>query len=136
EMEQGIDKFRKVTSERLATLRLQSDLVAIAKGETAKAIPLWFVLPIGAGWKLLDGFCFHWGVRVFQRQSHRILVLPSPSGRRAGDEGLADTAHLNPHPNPLPTGEEDMPQSCLTSNMARVEIASAPKPAASISRPT
>src|SRR5438067_2015265 len=34
-----------------------------------------------------------------------IVILPSPAGRRAGDEGIVVYLSLSPHPNPLPTGE-------------------------------
>ena len=46
----------------------------------------------------------------FGRRGSKSALLPSPFGRRAGDEGLAGVS-LSPDPNPLPKGEGETQRS-------------------------
>src|SRR5437667_6557639 len=49
----------KITRQRLTGLRLQMNLLTIAKRNTAKAIPLRLVLPLVASRNFVDRPCFH-----------------------------------------------------------------------------
>jgi len=64
-----LDQVGKVAGQRLACFRLQLDLAAVAKNETAKAVPFRLVLPFRAGRDSRDRSRFHrreWG---FERKS-------------------------------------------------------------------
>ncbi len=43
----GFDQFREISPERLAGFGLQHDLIAVAEGETAEAVPLGLIQPAG-----------------------------------------------------------------------------------------
>src|SRR6516165_11822836 len=43
----GGNQFRKISSQRLARLRLQINFATIAKKEAAEAVPFGFILPVG-----------------------------------------------------------------------------------------
>src|SRR4051812_13389858 len=63
------DDIGKITSERLARLRLQENLIAITKGNAAKAVPFRLVLPFVAHGNFVDGTGFHrWQWRLHARK--------------------------------------------------------------------
>src|SRR4051812_14416391 len=65
-----IDQFGKISSQGLSGFRLQRDFVVVAKGETAKTVPLWFVLPIGAVRDFVHAQRLHWREGRLDRQVH------------------------------------------------------------------
>lgn len=57
-LERG-NHVREVTRERFAGFRLEENFIAFPKGETAKAIPFRFVLPLCALGNFIHGTRFH-----------------------------------------------------------------------------
>jgi hypothetical protein len=52
-------QLRKVAGERLSRLGLHVDVLSVAKGQTAKSVPFWFVLPRASGRQLVNGEGLH-----------------------------------------------------------------------------
>src|SRR5205809_4727052 len=77
QLQEARHDFWKVSSQRLAALRLQVDLRAIAKSDAAEAVPLRLVLPVVTSGVLLNRLRFHRQVRLFQRQRHAFKSLRS-----------------------------------------------------------
>ncbi len=72
-----INQFREISRERLSAFRLNRDLVAVAKNNRAKAVPLRLELPSVAFRKLLDTVRFHRRVRWADGKRHFFLnILP------------------------------------------------------------
>jgi hypothetical protein len=71
ELADRVDQFGIVAGERLPRFRLQLDLVAVAKCQAAKAVPLRLVLPLLAGRDVVDRQRFHRRQGGMQRQNHR-----------------------------------------------------------------
>ncbi len=66
----GLDQLGIIAGQRLARLRLQLDLVVIAKHQATKAVPFRLVLPFVAGRDLVDRQSFHRREWRTKRQSH------------------------------------------------------------------
>ena len=70
ELARRLDDLREVARERLAGLGLQLDLIAVAKHQTAKAVPLRLVLPLAAMRHFVHGQSFHRRKGWFDWQRH------------------------------------------------------------------
>src|SRR6266550_819337 len=68
--QERLDDFRKVPRQWLAALGAELDLVAVAKGEAAEAVPLRFVLPLAAGRQVGDEPRVHRFERSADRKGH------------------------------------------------------------------
>ena len=79
----GSINFRKVTVERLLVAALNQDLVAIAKHQGAKAIPLRLEDPAIAIRQLAHSFCEHWQHRRINREPHLFHAIPAGIRRYA-----------------------------------------------------
>src|SRR5690349_12277059 len=71
------DKFGKIPRQRLTGFRLQFDLAAVPKNETAKAVPFRFILPVLSLRDLVHGEGFHRRKRLAKREGH-----PVPNAKR------------------------------------------------------
>ena len=60
-------QFGEIAGEGLGGFGHQFDATLIAEGETAEAVPLGLVLPLGAGGEFGGGESLHGGVCAFQR---------------------------------------------------------------------
>src|SRR6185369_6199584 len=70
QLRQRRNHFRKITRQRLPRLRLQLDVLAVAKSQTAKAIPLRLILPLVAFRDFGNQQSFHRQKRRFDWQGH------------------------------------------------------------------
>jgi hypothetical protein len=70
-----VGDFGKVARQRLAGLRLNVDVVAVAEDDGAEAVPLRLELPRLAGGDLVDALRFHWRVRRLDWECHFLKVL-------------------------------------------------------------
>src|SRR4051794_13372169 len=66
-----LDEIREVAREGLSRLGHHIDLVAVAKGETAEAIPLRLVLPGRAGRQAVDELRLHRRIALRDGERHR-----------------------------------------------------------------
>ncbi len=69
-----LDHLGEVALQRLARLRLQLDVVAVAEGETAEAVPLGLVLPLAGDRQRGHGARLHRRERRMDRKRHRKLA--------------------------------------------------------------
>src|SRR5207237_3018095 len=70
ELTNSFGQFRKISCHRTASLGLEIDALAIAKGQTPKAVPLRLILPVGANRYLVDGKGLHGAVRKRNGKGH------------------------------------------------------------------
>ena len=84
--EKRLDQLGEVARERLSCLGHQVDLVAIAEGEAAEAVPLRLVLPFAAGGKLVDELRLHG--RVGPRDGKCHSTRSSLNRPRAASKGF------------------------------------------------
>src|SRR6266540_4259857 len=74
----GFGDLRKIADERLARLRLQLDMIAVAKREAAESVPFRFVLPLRPVRDLADGQGLHRRERRPQCKGHEPRALAAP----------------------------------------------------------
>src|SRR5687767_2248480 len=71
----GLHDLRKVARQRLAGLRLNRNIVAVAKDDGSEAVPLRLEQPFVARRDLVDPFRFHRWIGRCERESHFLKIL-------------------------------------------------------------
>src|SRR5271170_737203 len=84
-------KLGKVSIERLFVATLNEELLAVAKDEDAKAVPLWLEDPAVAVGNPIHALRKHWQKRRVDRELHGPIVMRRPWPRR---RGLVGDAHV------------------------------------------
>src|SRR6478672_3012719 len=70
ESAQGFHHVGEIAGEGLSGFGLEIDVVAVAKGDAAKAVPFGFILPLSSDWNLVDRLRFHGRKRRFDQKGH------------------------------------------------------------------